>query len=287
MTHHIKSTSNSVKETNKYHLFELHELNRDINKTDRLEESMRKHGWIDAYPMHVVRNGSDKMKIKDGHNRFQAAIRLGIPVKYVVCDDSATIWELQRPTCHWTPQHYLQSYVRAGRPAYIAVDRYVNDTGISLGHSISMLAGESAGSNNKMASFKAGTYRLSDPTHANQVKAIVLHMKKCGIKFATNSYFIQALSKVLWIDGFSVSKFKDKISAHAEHFEKQPNVEAYLYLIESIYNRQQRQNKLPVAFLASEASRLRQQAVAVAGKGMLRRWRERETRQGGSHERPA
>jgi hypothetical protein len=118
------------------------------------------------------------------------------------------------------------------------------------------MGGESAGSSNKLNAFKDGKYKLGDTTHANQVKAIVLHMKKCGIPFATNTLFVQALSKILRVEGFSVSKFKEKISTHAASFEKQSSLESYLDAIEAIYNRASR-DRLPLAFLAKEKAKER------------------------------
>jgi hypothetical protein len=247
----------SINATTNYDLFGLHEFNRDVINTETLEQSMKRHGWIDAYPMHVVKNGGRKLKIKDGHHRFEAARRLGIPVKYVVCDDSASLVDIIKTVQPWLPKDYLASYVRQGIPAYIAVGEYVAETGITLGHAISLLAGESAGSANKINAFKNGYYKLGNQEHAEQVKKIVLHMKKCGVKFATNSFLVQAISKAVWVDEFLVSRFCDKISSHAAHFEKQPNVQAYLLQIEAIYNRQRRSDKLPVAFLANEKSKER------------------------------
>lgn len=254
----------TLRATKDYGVFELHEFNRDVEQITRLEESMKLYGWIDAYPMYVVRNGDKKLKVKDGHHRLEVAKKLGIPAKFVVCQDSISIHELQKTTRPWSPSDYLTSYVRYGLPEYIAVKEYVDETGIPLGLAISLLAGESAGSANRMLSFKDGKYKLGNQLHADQVKAIVLHMKKCGIDFSTNSFFIQALSKALWVEGFSVSRFKDKISAHSAYFERQPNVQAYLDAIEAIYNRQSK-DRMPVAFLAVEKSKERK---TTFGKGL-------------------
>jgi hypothetical protein len=245
-----------VKSTTNYDLFELAEINRDVDDNSKMERSMIAHGWIPAYPMHVMRGSNGKYQIKAGHHRLRAAKKLGIPVRYVVCNDSATIHDLEGSTEPWVIKHYMQSYVRKAIPQYVAVKEYVEETGISLWHAISLLAGESAGSHNKSNAFKRGTYKLGDQTHANQVKAIVLHMKKCGIKFATNSLLVQALSKVLRVDTIDINRLKDKIGSHAARFEKQPNLQKYIEAIEAIYNRQSK-TKVPLAFLANEKAKER------------------------------
>jgi hypothetical protein len=121
-----------LQSTKNYDLFELHDLNRDVERIEKLKTSMRRHGFINAYPMHVMKNGSGKLKVKAGHHRLSAAKDLGIPVYYVVSDDNASIQELENATNPWTMKDYLTSYVRQGRPEYIEVYKYVEETGISL-----------------------------------------------------------------------------------------------------------------------------------------------------------
>ena len=73
----------ALQSTINYNLFELHDLNRDVEKIDRLKASMMRHGFIKAYPLHVMKNGFGKLKVKAGHHRLTAAKDLGLPVFYV------------------------------------------------------------------------------------------------------------------------------------------------------------------------------------------------------------
>lgn len=245
-----------IRETMDYDKFQLHLLNREVVKVKRLEESMQKHGWIDAYPMHVVKNGNGKLYIKDGHHRFVVAKSLGIPVKYVVCRDNAGIHELQASTVSWTVRDYLQSYVRAGIPSYIAVKEYHEKTGIGVKLCVSMLSGELAASNNKTHAFKTGKFVLGSQEQANKVADIVVHCVKVGIKWANATLFVQALSRVSFLPEFDVSTFKHKVSTFPGAMEKQTNVQDYMDMIESVYNRQNRQ-RVPLRFLADEAAKNR------------------------------
>lgn len=218
---------------------------------------MMKYGFRPHKSIDVIPNDGDRFTVTDGHNRLVAASELGIPVWYTLAEDvGMPIQEEQDTTRPWSMEDYLVSYARNGLPAYIAVKKYMQETGIPLGHAVSILAGESAGSGNKTTAFKAGTYKIGNTRHADTIKDIVLCMKKAGISFATNSFFIQALSKVLWVDEFSPSRFKSKIKSHKNLFEKQPNVQAYLEEIEKIYNRQSK-DRQPLAFLAEEKSKKR------------------------------
>ena len=139
----------NIQGTTNYDRFELFEFNRDVGKTTALERSMLAYGWH-PYPMHVVKNGSGKLKIKAGHHRFHVARKLGIPCKYVIAEDQGeTIQELEVATRPWTLQDYLASYCRVGNEHYINVKNYLELTGIPIQCAISMLAGQTAASGNQ------------------------------------------------------------------------------------------------------------------------------------------
>ncbi len=260
--------STRILESNNYTKFELLGFNRDVNKTRFLEMSMAKHGWIDAYPAHVMRNPkTGKLQIKAGHHRFIVAQKLRIAIKYVECRDEATIHELERATTPWTLRDYLDSFVRQEKQDYIQVLRYHQETGIYLNACISMLAGHSAGSNNWSRKFKDGAFRLGDPAHATIVGDIVLCCKQNGFPHACSRLFIEALSKVALAEGFSPSILKRKITRYAEHMKKQPSKQAYVEMFDSIYNRGS-QNKIPLAFLAEEAARKRN-VVSSSNESLL------------------
>ena len=247
-----------VHETKNYNKIELLSFNRDVRKTKALEKSMLKHGWIDAYPMHVVENGNGKLKIKGGHHRFYVAQKLGIAVKYVISDDNADIYELEQSNNKWTINDYLASFVRNGSKPYIAVRDYSEKTGIPISNSLSLLGGEGAGSGNKREAFKTGKYKLGDQVHANKVADVIMFLTEIGLQFSTHGIFIQAISKVLLVSKVNIQTLKNKFSTHMAYAEKQPSLINYLQMIELIYNRQGAANKkIPLAFLATEASKKR------------------------------
>ena len=245
-----------VLESNNYGRFELTAFNRDVNKTRHLETSMRKHGWIDAYPAHVIRNGNNKLLIKAGHHRYVVAMKLGIPVKYVECSDEATIHELEKATKLWTMQDYLNSFARLGKSAYLTVRDYQERTGMPLNACISMLAGRSAGSGSPVISFKDGTFRIGNQSHARVVEGIITQARVSGYPYWKNMSFISAISKSCWAEGFSSEVMKDKIKAFVHFMKKQATGEEYLEMLESVYNRQSH-DKIPLKFLAEMAAKKR------------------------------
>ncbi len=239
--------------TRNYGLFELADFNRDVEKTKRLEVSMKQHGYIPAYPLHIVRNGSRKLLIKAGNHRFVVAQRLGIPVFYIICEDTATIQELEGATIHWTLKSFLQSFSRCGMVDYQVVAEYVERTGIPLVCAMSMLGGHSAGSGNFQRAFKGGTYRITDKDHAEQVAMIIQRCKDAGFKHATVNLFVAAISRSLRVPSFSAKKFMQRVESHAGLLCRQVHLDAYMDMIESIYNRGS-QSKIPLAFMAKQAA---------------------------------
>lgn len=242
--------------TKNYDLFELLRFNRDVMKTKALEKSMKTHGFIAAYPLHVVRNGNGKLKIKAGHHRFVVAKKLGLPVWYVICDDGATIHELENATTKWTLNDYLQSFCRCGMEEYQRVADYMERTGIPTQSAVSLLGGHLASSGQHGPVFKAGVFKITDNEYAEQVGDVIQHCKRAGFPFACNTLFVLAVSRVMRVTQFSATEFKHKVDLNASMLKRQPHLAGYMEMIESIYNRQ-RQNKIPLVFLTAQTMKER------------------------------
>jgi hypothetical protein len=248
--------SYKILETNNYSKFELGPFNRDIGNIEDLMVSMKRYGFLSGCPITVKRKSNGKLMIILGHHRFRAAEKLGIPIKYVEEKEDLDPYIIEKPGAVWNLQDWLTSRFRNNLAPYVAVRKYHTETGIPLNCVISMLAGDSAGSGNHQKAFKNGTYKLGDPTHSNIVKDIVLHLKGVGVNWATNSYLIHAISKVAWVQGFSPTVLKKKIGTHRQLVQKQSSKQAYVDMIDAIYNYGSRQ-KMPLSFLADEAAKQR------------------------------
>ena len=257
-----------IRTTINYEMFELHEMNRDIGKIDALVASMKKYGWIAAYPAHVTPGPQGTLQIKAGHHRFEAARRLGIAVKYVVCDDGGVgIQELEAATTKWSINDYLMSYVRAGNPNYRKVKEYCDETRIPLMCAISLCKGYSAGGGRALKKFKSGDYVLGDQDHADDIKFTVLVLLSIGFKPAASSNFVIALSKMLRVEDFDKRVFVHKAKLHPDLLQKQVDVSRYSEMIEFAYNFGARvKDRLPLSFLADAAARERKNKLTGGKK---------------------
>lgn len=251
-----------IRSTKNYDMFDLHEMNRDVyeNTADfkNLVRSMKIHGFLDALPLHCVENGNGKLKIKGGHNRFRAAQIAGVPVKYVVSNDKATIYDLEKSgPGKWGPKDYLVSFCKQGIKSYIVLQEYIDETGIGLQNAASMFYGQSAGSGNfyKYGKFQSGQFAIKDYRHPRIVGDIVLFLKSIGIDWASNASLVKAISRMVFLPQFDVDRFKQKAEKHKFLIEKQKNLQAYLQMIEDVYNRKvPKDQKVNIAFLAQEAA---------------------------------
>lgn len=244
-----------IMETTNYGMFDHHENNRVVDaNTQKLCRSMQKHGWVDAFPMHCVKNGKGKLKIKGGHHRFSAAVRLGIPVKYVVSSDEMTLFEVERSTTNWSIRDFVVSKCNAGDRDCLEVMAYTEKTGIAIGLSLSMFWGDAAGSGNASTAIKEDRFKVRNRQHPMQVAAVVDAMRTAGVKFAANSFLVQAVSKVLLVPEVDLQQFLRQIRNHHEVIEKQPHLQGYLSMLEMLYNRARKKKKFPLVYRVQEVS---------------------------------
>lgn len=243
-----------LQSTKNYAKFECAAFNREVKKTGALRKSMQKHGFIPAYPIHCETRPNAKLAIVGGHHRFEVAKELGLPVYYVVADGlDVTIHEMETATNRWAVSDYLHSFCALSMEPYLVVKEFHERTGITLNLCISMLGGDTAGSGNHTNAFKAGTYVVKDVEHAEIVGDITTFCTSAGVSFSSNSYFTQAISKMCRAEEFEPEIFKRRVSANPALMIRQPNVDAYMQLIEDVYNRLAKSKRLPLKFLADKA----------------------------------
>ncbi len=234
-----------------YSRFDLCQFNRNVQKTRHLRDSMKRHGFIPAYPIHCEVLGS-RLLIKAGHHRFEVAQDLGLPVYYVISNDVATIHELEKATTRWSVTDYLESHVKCGKPDYIVLQNYFHETGIPLGLCIAILGGESAGSGNKLQEFKDGRFVVRGEQHAKDIKSVVMPCRALGI--AINEMFVSSLSRCLRVPEFSIDTFLTRARSNISAFRKCRTLKEQMQLFEDVYNyKAHLENKLALCFLADKA----------------------------------
>ena len=253
-------SSGVLRITKNYAKFEPLPQNRTVNKkrAERLRASMIKHGFINAYPIHcVVNNGNGKLKIKDGHYRFEVAQELGLPLSYVVCKDEASLQELVGSIITWNLPDYKNSYINAGIKPYVDLGQYLDETGIPTSRAIALFSGKKLwDGGGQLDSFKAGGFKIVDTKTPFIVAELVLLCKNVGCKFARNAMFVNAISRVIAAEGFNMIRMKAKIKAHCHRMKKQPSIDDYITMLDKTFNYHVSTEELtPLSANALKASR--------------------------------
>jgi len=249
--------------TTDYDIFDLHELNRNIkNKVERLKESMRQHGFIPSYPLHVTPVGGGRFKVKGGHHRLEAAMALGIPVYYVVSTDIASIYELEAASSPWDTQDYVTSYRRQGIPDYVELYKFCEWTEINASQAAAMMRGQLASSVRNVAeSLKTGRFKIKERQHANIVGEIVQLMKAKGVIGYKNANLVNAISRIVMVPQFDMKRMQKKIKTFSSMIGRRSTVKDYVQMLEDVYNYKD-SNKVPLLFMADEVAKSRNVAEA-------------------------
>jgi len=240
------------KTTRNYAMFEVNNENRLLTNstgpTPRrdLVLSMRERGFVKSCPIVCIRSPKNKMMIHDGHNRLIAAAHLNIPVEYICYEEGDVLppTEFSATQKQWSMMDYATAFSHdITKPDYIEVLKYHRDTGIPINDCYSLFGGESAGSNNQSRKMKLGLFTIKDRNSPEMVKCIV-HAINRHCDYGSSHNFVVAIGKVIHIEGFSLEKMVERIHTHSELIKKCRTHEDYIELLDLIYNRHSKIEKL-------------------------------------------
>jgi len=250
--------TNELKKTSDYSIFTLSSENRSVENVSKLTASMTRYGFLRCHPLHVVlRDG--KLVVLDGQHRLKAAKALGIPVYYVIEKDAnISIPEINCAQRAWSVKDFVHSFASQGLPDYIKLKEFAESNGLPMFGAASLLIGSNFDSGNTGSKIRNGEYRVRDERYANSVAAVVRASAEYA-PWARNGLYVSAISMCLRVREFSARQYIEKLGKHSLLLVLCPNRDAFLDVIESIYNRNS-PKKIPLAFLARQMSR--QRAVA-------------------------
>jgi hypothetical protein len=217
--------------------------------------SMRAHGWLEPYPMHVVsRNG--RFFIIDGQHRFKAAQSLGLPVLYVVGNDDTriSVSDINVAQSAWNHFDFACSYANQGNPHYIKLLDFSKRHKLPLGISAKLLMMKEAGRSTCTREIREGTFKAVNLQSAEMMADTILRLKRIVV-WASNSSFICALIKAVQVRGFDFNVFIQRCESNPGLLVLQPTTDAFLQMIEHIYNYRTRpENKLAIKFEATKTN---------------------------------
>lgn len=249
----MKPHVSNIKATKNYAMFRPHGQQPQLNPKhiSKLEASMAEHGFIQAKPIHCYPKNSF-LYVIDGHNRLEAAKRLGLSVYYVVGDESqASLIAAENIAVRkWGTAEFVNMYTIRGHKDYVILSKYIQ-RGVPLLQAASLLYGENADSGNAILAIQDGTFRAKTTDRIDQIVYAMDELKDIT-PVVTTRIFIAALSALLFVTEFDLSQLITRIRQNPHMLSKTANREQMLVQLEDIYNFRSGK-KVPLAFMAKEA----------------------------------
>lgn len=238
-----------VYETLDYDSFSMIEGNRVINPIHvrRLRESF-KGGYLFS-PIAV----NEKMQIIDGQNRFLAAMELGLPICFYVCEGYGLphVQVLNSNASNWGKMDFLKSYSDLGLPEYLKMTEFMKqypDFGIKVCEML--LTGNTGGANNRaqfsvngksgrIRNFEEGLFEVKDMDMAIKNAEKIMMVKPYFAHF--NSYtFACAMVQIFKNENYLHGEFINKLRQQPSALTPCGKAIQYRELIEEIYNYKRR-----------------------------------------------
>lgn len=233
----------TVFNTKDYGMFDKDPQNRAVGNVSKLVESMKTHGFLPDFPIRVVESKHGFI-IRDGQNRFEAAKSLGLPIWYIIGGEdtltSAVENVYKKP---WTIKDFVSSF--RDNKHYESLAFWCARTGMGFSVAASILMGKVG---RGQEAVRSGTFEVSDITFANKVNDVRLAIKDQGISWSNDSRLIKAIASILLYTDADFTRLCRRISTNGAKIVKQPTVEAFIQMLEEIYNHNAKaSDKLPIS----------------------------------------
>lgn len=254
-----------INTTKNYGLFSLSQVNRpiDLKKHAGLKASMLEYGFLEEFPIVCLRDDNKNLIVWDGQHRFTIAQMLGLPIHWVEATSEFNVSKVNGGQRAWVPRDHAESWSRQGRQDYTELLLFCDQNNVSTGRGASLLAG-TATFNNIIKSFIAGDFKIVDKTFAQQVAMSFTSITRIN-KLCNSARLIEALMAVHRVAEVDPERLAERIAKCPEMIKQHGTRDAYLTMIEDIYNFR-KQTTLPVKFLAEKEMRLRNPAISKAAK---------------------
>ena len=229
----MKTKQKIIYSTSNYSQFIKDASNRTIRSNPRLRDSMRKYGWLDAFPMLVVLREGQKV-IKDGQHRNDIAQQLNLPVKYVICDEDGLQASETSVGLSWTLSDYVNSYIERGNEQYRKLLSFKDETGLSIGTCADLLYGKCATAGAAKV-VKSGAFKVKNENQARAVVSVI-HAAEKVVKWAKSQRFVSAVTHAVIHAEINVGALCDRIRSQPGRLVLQPTTLDFISMIEDIYN---------------------------------------------------
>ena len=231
--HNAPVEADTVWSTTNYSMFKRDIRNRASVERKDIVESMRENGWFHSKPMRVYKEPGCKMSfvIHDGQHRFDSAVSLGIPVKYVIEDCASIAPADSMPEKRWTPKERIL-YWALTKIEFKRLVQFATQHGMTEMVAAGLLSGSFSGISRTI---EDGSFVVDDLEHAKNV-VYVMHSVEGIINWSRHKLFVLALSDVIKYSDIEIKTLVDRMKANPGMLIKQPNLDSFILLMDAIYN---------------------------------------------------
>jgi len=259
--------------TKNYRLFGRPQDNRptDPRKHRKLEESMKRYGFLPCYPIICTRDRDKHLNLKDGQHRLLFAEKLGLPVYWIedeVDFDVALVNCAQRT---WALRDFAHRYATAGIQVYRDGLEFSDRHKIPLGMTFALLGGTTTFSN-VQESFFSGTFKAKDTAWAERVASVYSPMVGLA-PVLRNARFLEACMACCRVKDFDGGRLMHNAERCREKLIAYSTRDAYLDMIETVYNFGRKQ-LVPIKIAALTALRERNAITQAKTKKAMKAAKE-------------
>jgi hypothetical protein len=252
-----KKVSPRLRSTKDYGMFVQSRVNRPVNmaKHKALGESMENYGFLPMYPIHARPTAGGKYEIVDGQHRFAFAQKLGLPVWFVTGDENVNVADINKGQTPWHLKDYAMCFAEMGKKDYQEVLDFTEQYSIPISDAAALLSGTICHSNVR-SDYLSGNFKVKTSEMAHRVASVYQAILAINSK-VRNSRLLQAVYAVCYIPGFDVGRLTHNVRRCPEKLLKFSTREAYLVMLEDIYNygRRNRESvKIPAENIMRERS---------------------------------
>ncbi|MEY2500561.1 MAG: hypothetical protein QOI07_895 [Verrucomicrobiota bacterium] len=222
--------------SNDYKKFKLMPGNRPVGKrVNRLIRAIKRKNFLAQFPIVCQKNGDGRLFIADGQHRFEAAKALKLPVFYVETKNMtiADVSGLNSEQRAWNATDYMNSNIGQGKKDYIILKDFMETYTLPISAAIEILDGTRGG--NTMQRFREGRFVARNITHGRKVGASIAQLRPF-VPFCSERSFVNAVSKLVRLEAFDIERLTAKMEYQRTKMVKCVDADAYVELIEEIYN---------------------------------------------------
>lgn len=223
------------------------EANRDIrrNQVDRIKESIKAHGYINAVPILVDEDGL----IIDGQHRYIACKELGIEPTILQAGNFNLVPVLNSTQLSWSLSDFVKYYAAKGYEDYVILENICKSKKLKPSLVYNMIHNKSVNrptmdrqlkGSQQPEPIKHGTFKFPDKSSKGLAKLerkidAILELVS-ELKLPRTDRLVIAIAKLTQDPNFAFDTMRNKIEYQRARIYKCTTIQEYMVMLANIYN---------------------------------------------------